>query len=283
MARVISSREELSGKLGGSVYARNKGGPYVRVFTIPINPRSQGQLAVRNGWASAVTAYHALSNEQKQGWNLFAITDYKPKYPKINVVYSGFNCFVGCKNELIQAARVQLNPTITNATATFGSFSPILTNAPTRPISANITMGAPGSTPGTTITSIRFVNATLNTTTNALTAIFRLDQNIGAANVPIFLDAISATPVGIVIMQSYPNVQSNQFTVNPRYSFATVIPPPQISATTLTGRELTFNCQFYAANKKFKPGAGDVLELNAFLTATNGLTQPIGSVKITCT
>lgn len=282
MARIISSREELSGKLGGSVYARNKGGAYVRIFTIPINPRSQGQLAVRNGWASAVTAYHALSDSQKANWNYFAITDYKPKYPKIGISYSGFNCFVGCKNELIQASRVQTPATITNTVNTFTLFNPIITEAPTMPISANITMGAPGPTPGSLVTQIKLIHASINTSTNIITATFEFDHNIGPATVPIFKDAISNTKCGIVIMQSYPNVQSNQFTVNPRYSFATVIPHPEITSTTVTTNQLTFTNNFFVGTKKFKPGQGDVVELNAFLTAYNGLTQPIGSVKVTC-
>lgn len=282
MARIIASQYELSGKLGGSVFARNKGGAYARVYTIPINPRSEGQLNVRNGWASAVTSYHALSDVDKAQWNLFAATDFKPKYPKIGVQYSGFNAYVSCKNELIQCTRVQQEAIIGGCTYTYDPFTPTLTKPPEQPMSAAITFGTPGPSPGTVTSSIRLVNASVNTTTNVINLTFKFDFNLYSTFIPKFYDAISQTKCGIVVMQSYPSVQKNLFTINPKYSFATVIPHPVISDTTLTGDEITFTAPFFAGNKKFKPISGDIIELNAFLTSFKGLTQPIGSVKVIC-
>ncbi|MBA7576329.1 hypothetical protein ES708_18168 [subsurface metagenome] len=45
---------DLTGKLGGLVGARWKQSPYTRRYVVPANPRSDGQMAVRDSWAFLV-------------------------------------------------------------------------------------------------------------------------------------------------------------------------------------------------------------------------------------
>lgn len=279
MARVISSSYELSGKMGGLVFARNKGGAYVRAFVIPLNPRSVGQLDVRAGWASAVTSWHALDDATKSNWNMFSATDFKPKYPKIGVTYSGFNTYVSCFNELIQNARVQQSGTWLNLTNTVTPFVANPPDPPSAAISNMIKVSTGGPTPTITNTTIQLKNVTV-TGTN-LTAQFQLGTALSSGQFPVFEDANTNTKVGITIMASYPMTQANQFTLNPKYSFAAVFSPPTFTAGTVTGFLIEVSGTFFTGNKKYNPSPGDVLEFNAFLTSVNGLTQPIGTVKTT--
>lgn len=63
----------MSGRLGGVIASRNRGGPYLRNGTIPINPNTDRQGVVRGAmafladrWAQTVTA------GQRTAWNLYA-------------------------------------------------------------------------------------------------------------------------------------------------------------------------------------------------------------------
>lgn len=66
---------EMRGKLGGSVFSRNKGGPYVRAHAIPTNPNTARQQVVRN-WVGYLASYWAstLSAAERAGWVEWAQT-----------------------------------------------------------------------------------------------------------------------------------------------------------------------------------------------------------------
>lgn len=64
---------QLSGAIGGSVYARNRSGAYVRANTKPINPNTSLQQAVRQAMADGVAAWAAvLSDANRTAWDLYA-------------------------------------------------------------------------------------------------------------------------------------------------------------------------------------------------------------------
>lgn len=76
MALIRSSTiSSISGSIGGTTYARNRGGAYARNRTVPINPNSTSQtrarssLGARSGqWSSVLTA------GQRASWAAFAET-----------------------------------------------------------------------------------------------------------------------------------------------------------------------------------------------------------------
>lgn len=79
----------MSGKLGGTVFARNKGGAYARNWVNPINPNTTRQQNVRTAFANLVQSWKNLSAADQQAWE-----DMAPQYPYINRVgeaseYSG--------------------------------------------------------------------------------------------------------------------------------------------------------------------------------------------------
>lgn len=64
---------EVRGSIGGTVFARNRGGAYARNRSIPINPASPAQIGVRaelgnlsNRWSTVLT------QAQRDAWDLYA-------------------------------------------------------------------------------------------------------------------------------------------------------------------------------------------------------------------
>jgi len=63
----------ISGSIGGTTFARNRGGAYIRNRTVPLNPQSPRQVAIRqifgslsNLWSTTVTSV------QRTAWELYA-------------------------------------------------------------------------------------------------------------------------------------------------------------------------------------------------------------------
>lgn len=72
---------DVRGKIGGNVFARNKGGNYIRAFAMPLNPNSTFQQTIRNRMKSLHASYQSLSAARIQAWKNFA-----PGYPFANKV-----------------------------------------------------------------------------------------------------------------------------------------------------------------------------------------------------
>lgn len=65
---------EFRGTLAGNIFSRNKGGAYVKKFTIPTNPQTQAQLAIRAIFSQISTAWSGLTQAQRDGWIARAAT-----------------------------------------------------------------------------------------------------------------------------------------------------------------------------------------------------------------
>lgn len=64
--------QQRSGALGGSVYSRNRYGAYIRPRTVPVNPLTARQYEVRQALAAAQAKWAALTDEQRQLWQVYA-------------------------------------------------------------------------------------------------------------------------------------------------------------------------------------------------------------------
>jgi hypothetical protein len=71
----------LSGKTGGTINSRNKGGTYTKNFTMPTNPRTIYQVGQRNLFTTNSQAWRNLTNVQRAAWIAVA-----PSFPYINAV-----------------------------------------------------------------------------------------------------------------------------------------------------------------------------------------------------
>jgi len=66
---------DASGKLGGQVFSKNRGGSYVRTKTTPSNPQTVAQMAIRGVFASISSTWSSLSQESRDSFNNF-VGDY---------------------------------------------------------------------------------------------------------------------------------------------------------------------------------------------------------------
>jgi hypothetical protein len=63
---------QISGRVGGVVFARNRGGAYVRNGPAPVQPRTLYQTAVRNALSTASSAWDSITEEQRTAWSEWA-------------------------------------------------------------------------------------------------------------------------------------------------------------------------------------------------------------------
>ena len=82
--------DNISGKLNGTVFAKKKGGQYMRSKSKPTNPRTAQQMAVRGAFGAISAAWRSLPEAARNAWNEIA-----SDFPYINKlgdskVLSGF-------------------------------------------------------------------------------------------------------------------------------------------------------------------------------------------------
>ena len=60
---------DASGKLGGQVFSKNRGGAYIRTKVTPLNPQTTAQMNIRGIFASISSAWSGLSEANRQSFN----------------------------------------------------------------------------------------------------------------------------------------------------------------------------------------------------------------------
>jgi len=107
----------LSGKAGGSVYSRNRGGSYVKNFVMPVNTFSEARQLVRASFGAISAGWRLLSNTERQSF-----INQAANYPTLNAlgdtnVLSGNSLYVMLNKNLVNAGL----PQITEAQAPLGT------------------------------------------------------------------------------------------------------------------------------------------------------------------
>lgn len=76
MAKVVfgGGVSAISGKIGGTVYSRNKGGAYTRNFAVPTNPSTVYQEEARDRLTQYSNEWRGLTEQQRLSWNEWAAT-----------------------------------------------------------------------------------------------------------------------------------------------------------------------------------------------------------------
>ena len=65
--------QQRSGRLGASIYSHNRYGQYIRAGSIPVNPNTDRQVAVRNAVRALTIAWqNTLTQGQRDGWETYA-------------------------------------------------------------------------------------------------------------------------------------------------------------------------------------------------------------------
>lgn len=124
---------QASGSVGGLTASRNRGGAYFRARSIPVNPDTPQQQAVRNAMSTLVGAWsNTLTFAQREGWRAYAESTPVTNALGDEITLSGINMFTGANVPRLQAGLAQVNdrpgpnnfgtaPTITLASASAAS------------------------------------------------------------------------------------------------------------------------------------------------------------------
>ena len=103
----------ISGKSGGSVFAHNKNGNYVRRLGIPTQPQTQSQTLVRSVFGALARSWNALDTASRNAWK-----DWGASNPKVDQFgdsrpMSGRQAFISANSNLnTVGADMILNPDI---------------------------------------------------------------------------------------------------------------------------------------------------------------------------
>lgn len=97
MAKVVYGQgvAKMSGRLGGSVYANNRGGAYVRNFVRPVNARTSYQEDQRGRVSDQSAAWRTLSSADQDAWTSWASTHPITDRLGNSILRSGHQAFVG--------------------------------------------------------------------------------------------------------------------------------------------------------------------------------------------
>lgn len=84
----------ISGRIAGTVFARNKGGAYGRNWSKPTNPNTQAQLDARDRLTQMSNEWRALTQAQQDAWAAWALTH--PILDRLGaaIVLSGHGAYV---------------------------------------------------------------------------------------------------------------------------------------------------------------------------------------------
>jgi len=71
MAKVLFSAliSDMRNKLNGSVFARNRGGAYLRTKVTPVNPKTSAQVAQRSLLTTYAQSWRSLTEAQRLAWS----------------------------------------------------------------------------------------------------------------------------------------------------------------------------------------------------------------------
>jgi len=116
----------MSGSVASVVASRNRFGPYFRNRSVPVNPQTPQQVAVRGLFTMYSQMWgDVLTQAQRDSWNLYAsnVPVINPLGDSINL--TGANWYIACNVPRAQADPTNL-PELTTAPALFdrGTFTP---------------------------------------------------------------------------------------------------------------------------------------------------------------
>lgn len=111
----------VSGKLNGSVFARNRGGSYVRNKTTPSNPQSTAQIAVRARLSGFSAQWKTLTQALRDAWSGASVNFAKSDVFGDPVIPTGSNLFTRVNSNIANAG----GTVITAPPALIGVFQPL--------------------------------------------------------------------------------------------------------------------------------------------------------------
>jgi len=118
------------GKIGGQVLSKNKYAAYLRNKVTPVNPNTNAQQNVRSLFAQLAQGWRALSQAQRDQWNLVAPDFTRSNIFGDNVPLSGYNLYMRLNSNLnaISEATISTPPALTEVPG-IGGLSVVVDNS----------------------------------------------------------------------------------------------------------------------------------------------------------
>lgn len=278
MGKVTFINAIVSGKLEGTVYARNKAGYYIKGWTKPLDPRTIAQLQNRAWFSTAASTWHSLTDLQKAAWNSFGASYFVGKKGALVSMSSGFNAFVSMyytAQFMNNKFRVNTITAPVVTTTTFGAFTPTLT-APVAALSGSIGGISAPAIP------LALGAVTLSAATGATTVTI----NFPAAQLtaPIWTDSVLGEPVGLLVQVSNPNTQMTQFVTNPRIRAVNIIKPIASAVTWTSSSFITLSAaaaDLGISGFKNWYTTGQIVEARLYLVSQSGQQKFLGAKMVT--
>jgi hypothetical protein len=135
-----------SGKVGGHVASRNRGGAYFRTKVTPVNPQTTPQLNARQRLTTRSQAWRGLTQAQREAWNAAV-----QAYAKTDVFGdlknpTGFNLYQKLNNNLVNVGSAAITlPPVPSSIATV-TISSLVAAAGAGTLTLNLSGAVPAAT-----------------------------------------------------------------------------------------------------------------------------------------
>lgn len=197
----------ISGKTGGTVYARNKAGAYSRNWAKPINPGRSRQTDVRSSFAAASAAYAQLTLTNVKAWASYAALVTRLNRQGDSYTPSGRQMFMECYNNAISigASPLSTPSSITNVPAIISLGVMVLTvttgHINLMSLASSVVSVPSGGDGVTLIEAAPFHKVSVTNVNTAFRQIFSAPSidgpfNIKAGYVAVFGDVLQVNQIG---------------------------------------------------------------------------------------
>ena len=105
----------LSGSIGANTWSHNTGGPYVRRRTVPTNPSSLRQTAVRSYLGTLSALWQDLTSSQRSGWNIYGQNHPVLNRQGVSIKLLGQQWYIALNSRLLDVGTAPLSAAPTNA------------------------------------------------------------------------------------------------------------------------------------------------------------------------
>lgn len=186
---------QISGRVGGSVFSRNRGGAYVRNGSIPATVVTEKALNAKSYLSLASQAWVALTAAQRLSWNTWAASKTVTNRLGRSISLNGQQWYVGLNARLLAAAQSQITApptdaapagvTITSLTVDTGAPGCKIVFAPTPTAAGNALWVRAACVPSASITNVQNLLTTIDITAGAQASPLDIAAGLEAAFGPI--------------------------------------------------------------------------------------------------
>jgi hypothetical protein len=199
----------LSGKVGGTVASKNRGGSYLRTWVKPVNPRSIKQMFQRDQLSTLAAGFRALTAPVIAQWNASAINFPMKNRLGQTIFPSGLDLYVALNVNLISVGLpIITTPPVPQDVLGFNTFSLTLAGGliklafaptPSPTTTDSLIFATPGLSPGKSFvkSEYRLIGFMPHTTATAydITTIYTTKYGAPIVGTQVF---VNMRPVNIV-------------------------------------------------------------------------------------